>query len=71
MWRVPRSERDEKSAEADELLHRHHRFADGVALFQVAIALGAIAALARYRIVWILSMLLGLIGAGFFFGAML
>ena len=64
-------ERDEKSREADELLHRHHRFADGVALFQVAIALGAIAALARYRVVWILSMLLGLIGAGFFFGAMM
>ncbi len=64
-------ERDEKSMEADELLHRHHRFADSVALFQVAIALGAIAALARYRVVWILSMLLGLIGAGFFFGAMM
>lgn len=63
--------RDEKSMEADELLHRHHRFADSVALFQVAIALGAIAALARYRVVWILSMLLGLIGAGFFFGAMM
>ena len=64
-------ERDEKSREADELLHRHHRFADGVALFQVAIALGAIAALARYRLVWILSMLLGLSGAGFFIAAML
>jgi hypothetical protein len=64
-------ERDEKSIEADELLHRHHRFADGVALFQVAIALGAIAALARYRLVWILSILLGLSGAGFFIAAML
>lgn len=69
--RAKESERDEKSAEADELLHRHHRFADGVALFQVAIALGAIAALARYRAVWILSMLLGLVGAGFFVGAMM
>jgi hypothetical protein len=64
-------ERDAKSAEADELLHRHHRFADGVALFQVAIALGAIAALARYRIVWFLSILLGAAGAGFFIVAMM
>jgi len=69
--RTREHERDEKSAEADELLHRHHRFADAVALFQVAIALGAIAALARYRIVWFLSMLLGVIGAGFFIGALL
>src|SRR5690348_2898079 len=30
-------ERDAKSAEADELLHRHHAFANAVALLQVAI----------------------------------
>jgi len=69
--RAKERERDAKSSEADELLHRHHRFADGVALFQVAIALGAIAALARYRLVWFLSMLLGLVGAGFFTVAMM
>jgi hypothetical protein len=60
-------ERDAKSLEADLLLHRHHRFANSVALFQVAIALGAVAALARYRLIWFLSMLLGLTGAGLFF----
>ena len=27
-------ERDEKSAEADELMHRHHRYAQAVALLQ-------------------------------------
>jgi len=59
-------ERDEKSREADHLLHRHHRFADSVALFQVAIALGAVAALARYRLIWFLSMFVGLSGAGLF-----
>ena len=59
-------ERDEKSREADHLLHRHHRFADSVALFQVAIALGAVVALARFRFIWFLSMLLGLSGAGLF-----
>jgi hypothetical protein len=59
-------QRDRKSAEADELLHEHHRFADSVALFQVAIALGAVAALTRMRLVWFGSMLVGLIGAGLF-----
>lgn len=69
--RAKERERDEKSFEADELLHRHHRYADGVALFQVAIALGAVAALARYRLVWLLSILLGLSGAAFFLTASL
>jgi len=59
-------QRDRKSVEADELLHEHHRFADSVALFQVAIALGAVAALTRMRLVWFGSMLVGLIGAGLF-----
>ena len=52
-------ERDEKSAEADHLLHQHHRFASTVALFQVSIALGAVAALTRSHPVWWGSMLLG------------
>jgi Domain of unknown function (DUF4337) len=55
-------ERDTKSSEADELLERHHKFANAVALFQVAIALGAVAALTRLRPVWIGSILLGLAG---------
>jgi hypothetical protein len=56
------SERDAKSLEADELLERHHHYAGAVALFQVAIALGAIAALTRVRSVWIGSLVVG--GAG-------
>jgi hypothetical protein len=56
-------ERDRKSAEADHLLHRHHRFADSVALFQVAIALGAVAALTRVQLVWYGSMAVGVCGA--------
>ena len=55
-------ERDAKSKEADALLERHHKFANAVALFQVAIALGAVAALTRLRLVWIGSILLGLAG---------
>jgi hypothetical protein len=56
-------ERDEKSKEADRLLEHHHRFANSVALVQVAIALGAISALTRNRLMWMGSMTLGLIGA--------
>jgi len=57
-------QRDEKSAEADHLLHRHHLFADTVALLQVSIALGAVAALTRSRLAWVASMAVGLGGIG-------
>jgi len=59
-------EAEEKQREAEELLHRHHSFANAVALFQVSIALGAVAALTRNRSVWLASVLLGLAGAAVF-----
>jgi Domain of unknown function (DUF4337) len=59
-------ERDAKSLEADHLLHRHHRFADAVALLQVSIALGAVAALTRNRLVWVGSIAVGLFGCVLF-----
>ncbi|MDE1961901.1 MAG: DUF4337 family protein [Xanthomonadaceae bacterium] len=59
-------ERDAKGEEADHLMHGHHFFAQSVALLQVAIALGAVAALTRKRIVWAGSVLLGLAGGGLF-----
>jgi hypothetical protein len=58
-------ERDLRSLEGDHLLHRHHGFADAVALFQVAIALGALAALTRNRPVWFASLGLGAVGLTF------
>jgi len=64
--REKEAERDRKSEEADHLMHRHHGFADSVALFQVAIALGAISALTRNRLVWLASMGVGLIGTVYF-----
>ncbi|MEO8747675.1 MAG: DUF4337 domain-containing protein [Rhodanobacter sp.] len=64
-------ERDEKSLEADHLLHQHHRFAQSVALLQVAIALGAIAALTRRRLMWWGSLALGLGGSGMFIYALM
>jgi hypothetical protein len=65
--REKEKERDEKSKEADELLHHHHGFANTVALFQVAIALGAVAALTKSRPVWAASLLLGVAATVLFF----
>ena len=64
-------ERDEKNKEADHLLHGHHRFAVGVAFFQGSIALGAVAALTRNRLVWIGSLLVGAAGLFSFAQALL
>lgn len=55
-------ERDRHSAEADVLLEQHHQFAASVAFYQIAIALGAIAALTRVSLVWIGSLVAGAIG---------
>lgn len=52
-------QRDAKSGEAAELLEQHHHYAFAVALLQVAIALGAVAALTRQRAAFGLSMLAG------------
>jgi hypothetical protein len=62
--------RDEKSNEADHLIHQHHYFAYSVALLQVAIALGAVAALTRKRPVWFGSAVLGFVGACIFLWAL-
>ena len=64
--REKEKERDAKVAESNHLLHEHHRYANAVAIFQVAIALGAVAALTRNRLVWMLSLLLGAGGAVLF-----
>jgi hypothetical protein len=55
-------QRDERSREADRLLEKHHFFAAAVALFQIAIALGAVSALTRIRLVWITSLVAGIAG---------
>jgi hypothetical protein len=60
--REKEKERDAREAEAEHLLHHHHRFAVAVALFQVSIALGAVAALTRQRLVWLGSLAVGLGG---------
>ena len=64
--REKEKERDAKVAESEHLIHRHHRYANAVAILQVAIALGAVAALTRNRLVWFLSLALGAGGAVLF-----
>ena len=64
-------ERDAKVKESEQLLHGHHGFANAVALFQVAIALGAVAALTRSRIVWTGSIVVGMGGAALLAWALL
>ena len=59
-------QRDEKSREADHLIHQHHVFANAVALLQVCIAVSAVAALTRNRMIWIGSLLMGIAGTVLF-----
>ncbi len=64
-------QRDAKSADADALFHKHNGLAKSVAIFQVAIALGAVAALTRLRLIWFVSLILGVAGAGLLLAAWL
>ncbi len=65
------TEREAREHEAEHLMHLHHRYAFAVALFQVAIALGAVAALTRRTPVWLGSLAVGVVGIGFFAVAVL
>jgi Domain of unknown function (DUF4337) len=56
-------EMDEKSAHK---LHVHHQFARSVTVFQVSIALAAIAALTRRKPMWWVSLAAGAAGAAYF-----
>jgi len=76
---VEHKEKDAKKTEAERLvgeveasdreskqhLALHHRFAKSVTIFQVSIALAAIAALARRRAMWWVSLAAGAVGAVF------
>ncbi len=52
----------EREEEASRDMERHHKFADAVALIQIAIALSAIAALTRRKEIWLGSLVAGAIG---------
>ena len=51
--------------ESREELHKHHRFATGVAMLQVGIVLASVSILVRYRALYVLSLIAGAVGLGF------
>ena len=56
-----------ETAEAlEKFLDRHHRFAFSVTMFQIAIALCAIAALTRRRRLWVLGLTASAVGFALF-----
>ncbi len=55
-----------KGEEGERFFQTHHQFALSVTIFQVAIALSAIAALTKRRPLWLVSMAVGASGAFFF-----
>lgn len=57
---------EEKGKAGEEAFHHHHRFALAVTIFQVSIALAAIAALTKRKPLWWASMAIGAAGLFFF-----
>jgi hypothetical protein len=57
---------EESSQRAERLLDRHHRFAISVTLFQIAIALSAIAALTRRKELWFVGLAASVVGLALF-----
>jgi hypothetical protein len=55
-----------KNEDSNKSLEHHHRFAYAVTMFQVAIALSAIAALSRQKFVWIIGLGISLLGLVYF-----
>jgi type II secretory pathway pseudopilin PulG len=55
----------ERNEASNRFLERHHQFALAVTLFQIAIALGAIAALARRQPLWWLGLGASVVGIAF------
>ncbi len=55
-----------KGEEGERFFETHHRFALSVTIFQVSIALSAIAALTKRKPLWFVSMIVGATGVLFF-----
>jgi len=58
--------KNEDNERSEALMERHHRFAFSVTLLQVAIALSAIAALTRRRLMWYAGLAISVLGAAMF-----
>jgi len=66
-----KKEAEAKEAESASHMKHHVTLARSVTLFQIAIALSAIAVLTKKRPLWLLSLALGAIGGFFFVGGLL
>ncbi len=66
-----KKEAEAKEAESGKHMHEHVVLARAVTLFQIAIALAAVAVLTKKRPLWLASLALGVIGAFFFVGGLL
>jgi hypothetical protein len=55
-----------RNEESDQSLEHHHRFAFAVTMFQVSIALSAVAALSRQKIVWLIGLTVSGLGLLYF-----
>ena len=60
------SEVEKSSGLSDRSLEHHHRFAYAVTMFQVSIALAAVAALSRQKVVWLVGLTISLVGLAYF-----
>ncbi|MGO8688813.1 MAG: DUF4337 domain-containing protein [Thermoguttaceae bacterium] len=56
----------EKEQESTQHLRRHNALSPAVTMFQVAIAVSAIAVLTRRRLFWYVAIAFGIVGLGFF-----
>ncbi len=51
---------------SDKSLEHHHRFAYAVTMFQISIALAAVAALSRQKAVWLVGLMISMLGLLYF-----
>jgi lipopolysaccharide export LptBFGC system permease protein LptF len=57
---------NEESERSSESMEHHHRFAYAVTMFQISIALAAVAALSRQRAMWFAGLVVALMGLVYF-----
>jgi|SRR5262245_13972281 len=59
-------EADKETQSSTHSLEHHHRFAYAVTMFQVSIALAAVAALSRQKAIWLVGLMISVMGVVYF-----
>jgi|SRR5262249_2932576 lipopolysaccharide export LptBFGC system permease protein LptF len=60
------TEAGEETQSSAHSLEHHHRFAYAVTMFQVSIALAAVAALSRQKPIWLIGLMISVVGVVYF-----